>query len=50
MVCTEELDPYESYESTWVKDIFAHSLKMLDAPAIIMGAPQLDPYDSYEST
>ena len=35
MVCTDQLDPYDSYGSTWMKDIFVHSLKMLGAPSII---------------
>ena len=44
MTHTDQLDPYESFISTWVKGIFAHSLKMLGAPAIMLGAPSITPY------
>jgi len=46
MICTDEFDPYESYGSTWMKDIFAHSLKMLGAPEIMLGAPSITLYRS----
>jgi len=35
---TDQVHPYDLYGSTWVNDIFIHSLKMLDVSAIALSA------------